>query len=64
MPGGLEDSLAHAHLSSGDLTGLADILLSYYDRAYAKQRAQRPAAAVVRTGDVEGAAIRLMELGF
>ena len=62
--GGLEHSRAHACLSAGDLPGLAAILLTYYDRAYARQCLQRPPAAVVRTGDPEEAAIRLLELGF
>lgn len=62
--GGLEHNRACACLEAGDLPGLAVILLAYYDRAYDKQRVNRPSAAVVRTDDPEEAANRLLELGF
>ena len=62
--GGLEHGRARACLDAGDLPGLAAILLGYYDRAYAKQAANRPSAAVVCTDDPDEAAGKLIELGF
>lgn len=62
--GGLEYKRAKAASAAGNLPALADILLDYYDRAYAKQQARRRPAAVVRTDNPEEAAERLLELGF
>ena len=60
--GGLEHKRGHACLQAGDLSGLAAILLEYYDRAYAKQLNERPVAATVEARTVEEAAQRLLEL--
>ena len=62
--GGLEHGRAHACLAANDLPGLAVILLGYYDRAYAKQAANRLSAATVHADDPDEAAERLLALGF
>ncbi len=60
--GGLEHQRAHAALRAGDLRALADLLLEYYDRAYAKQMHAREPFAVFREDALEEAAQRLMAL--
>ena len=62
--GGLRHKNAHDALAAGELPALADILLEYYDNAYAKQMRDRIPAAVVRTDDAEEAVESLLELGF
>ena len=60
--GGLEHKRGHACLAAGDLSGLAAILLEYYDRAYARQLNERPIAGAVEARTVEEAARGLVAL--
>jgi tRNA 2-selenouridine synthase len=60
--GGQAHSRARACLDAGDLPSLAGILLDYYDRAYARQIADRPPAARVSAEDPDEAAARLLAL--
>lgn len=61
--GGLAHKEAHASLAGGDLAALAAILLEYYDRAYDKQLARRPAAERVYAETPEEAVEKLVALG-
>ena len=56
--GGLEHKKAREALRDGDLAALADILLAYYDKAYAKQLRSRTPSLVVRTVEALEAAVR------
>ena len=61
--GGLEHSRARAALDAGDLPSVARLLLTYYDRAYARQITPRQPFAVVAAATPEEAAARLRGVG-